>query len=188
MKKLSDEQLLQLQTYLQGINTILGLTPSNASVPQPMASIFQPSIPKKRKIPSPRFTSATFRYRWLDTHPQLLIRLYQHLLRAQWIAPDTKPDDFCALFEGMESPCKIRWTGSAMQLAYLIRILTERQYISLPTGIGKWTCVYSHFVNRNGRTFTGFNSLHIPLKSRQAIEQLAHLLCPDSVRQHHQRQ
>lgn len=47
MNTLSDEQLLQLQTFLRGINAILGLTPSNASEPGYLAHVPYPSISKK---------------------------------------------------------------------------------------------------------------------------------------------
>ena len=91
-----------------------------------------PSYKPKVKRPTPRVTNATFTYRWLTTAPQCITKLYQFLLRAKWIAADTNPDEFVSLFTGKESNARIKWTGSNLQLAYLIRVMTERNYISIP--------------------------------------------------------
>ena len=127
-----------------------------------------------------RVTSSTFTYRWLATAPQRITTLYQYLLRAQWIAADTQPDDFFTLFIGKASNIRIKWTGSNLQLAYLIRVMTERNYISTPKRVGKWTCVYNHFVDKNSRQLPRLNSLHIPTKSKLAVEQMAELLNPNT--------
>ena len=127
-----------------------------------------------------RVTSSTFTYRWLATAPQRITTLYQYLLRAQWIAADTQPDDLFTLFTGKASNIRIKWTGSNLQLAYLIRVMTERNYISIPKRVGKWTCVYNHFVDKNSRQLPRLNSLHIPTKSKLAVEQMAELLNPNT--------
>jgi hypothetical protein len=132
------------------------------------------------KRPAPRVTNATFTYRWLATAPQRITMLYQYLLCAQWIAADTQPDDFFTLFTGKASNIRIKWTGSNLQLAYLIRVMTERNYISIPKRVGKWTCVYNHFVDKNSRQLPRLNSLHIPTKSKLAVEQMAELLNPNT--------
>ena len=127
-----------------------------------------------------RVTSSTFTYRWLATAPQRITTLYQYLLRAQWIASDTNPDDFFSLFTGKESNVRIKWTGSNLQLAYLIRVITEHNYISTPKRVGKWTCVYNHFVDKNSRQLPKLSRLHIPKKSKSAVEQMAELLNPNT--------
>ena len=132
------------------------------------------------KRTTPCVTSATFTYRWLATAPQRITMLYQYLLCAQWIAADTQPDDFFTLFTGKASNIRIKWTGSNLQLAYLIRVMTERNYISTPKRVGKWTCVYNHFVDKNSRQLPRLNSLHIPTKSKLAVEQMAELLNPNT--------
>ena len=141
-----------------------------------------PPPPRKpqAKRTTPCVTSATFTYRWLTTHPNRITILYQYLLRAQWIAADTQPDDFFTLFTGKASNIRIKWTGSNLQLAYLIRVMTERNYISTPKRVGKWTCVYNHFVDKNSRQLPRLNSLHIPTKSKLAVEQMAELLNPNT--------
>ena len=141
-----------------------------------------PTSPRKtqaKRIPC-HVTTATFTYRWLLTAPNRITKLYQFLLHAQWIAADTKPDDFFTLFTGKASNIRIKWTGSNLQLAYLIRVMTERNYISTPKRVGKWTCVYNHFVDKNSRQLPRLNSLHIPTKSKLAVEQMAELLNPNT--------
>ena len=129
---------------------------------------------------TPRVTTASFTYRWLTTTPHCITKLYQYLLRAQWIASDTNPDDFFSIFTGKESNARIKWIGSNLQLAYLIRLMTERNYIFIPKRVGKWTCVYNHFVDKNSRQLPRLNSLHIPTKSKLAVEKMAELLNPNT--------
>mgnify|MGYP006992071859 FL=1 len=132
------------------------------------------------KRTTPRVTNATFTYRWLATAPQRITKLYQFLLRAQWIAADTNPDDFFSIFSGQASNARIKWIGSNLQLAYLIRVITEQNYISTPKRVGKWTCVYNHFVDKNSRQLPKLSRLHIPKKSKYAVEQMAELLNPNT--------
>lgn len=172
---LTSAQLAELQHCFQRINDILGLS---ISLTDAHHSDAQRPCARPRKRTAHRVTTATFTYRWLASAPQRITLLYQHLLRAQWITADTTPDDFFSLFEGKDTPVHIKWTGSNLQLAYLIRVLTERTYITTPQGTGKWTCVYNHFVDRHNRQLPKLNSLHTPLKSKMAIEQLAELLNP----------
>ena len=138
-----------------------------------------PSYKPKVKRPTQRVTNATFTYRWLTTAPHRITNLYQYLLRAQWIAADTNPDDFFSLFTGIESNAQIKWTGSNLQLAYLIRVMTERNYISIPKRVGKWTCVYNHFVDKHNCQLRNLNALHIPLRSKMAVKQMAEILNPN---------
>ena len=177
------------------------VTPTNAQLGKLLASYFStsndalainfrkhysptisPTSPRKPKAKrtTPRVTTATFTYRWLATAPQRITTLYQYLLRATWIAADTQPDDFFTLFTGKASNIRIKWTGSNLQLAYLIRVMTERNYISIPKRVGKWTCVYNHFVDKNSRQLPRLNCLHIPTKSKLVVEQMAELLNPNT--------
>ena len=135
-----------------------------------------PSYKPKVKRPTQRVTNATFTYRWLATAPQRITTLYQYLLRAKWIAADTTPDDFLAIFSGNATNCQIRWTGKKTYLVYLFRLLTDKKYISTPKGIGRWMIVGSHFIDTHNRLFTLLNSQRIPVKAQQTIEQLSELL------------
>lgn len=164
-------QLAELQNCLQRINDILGLSITISDVHTTHRSS---ACPRKRI--TPRVTTATFTYRWLANAPQRITTLYQYLLRAQWIAADTNPDDFLAIFSGETTNCKIRWISKKTHLVYLFRLLTDRQYISTPKGIGRWMIVGSHFVDTHHRPFAFLNSQRIPVKAQPAIEQLAELL------------
>lgn len=172
-------------------------TPTNAQLGKLLASYFStsndalaihfrkhysptisPTLPRttKTKRTTPRVTNATFTYRWLATAPHRITTLYQYLLRAKWIAADTTPDDFLAIFSGEVTNCKIRWTGKKTHLVYLFRLLTDRQYISTPKGIGRWMIVGSHFIDAHSRQFTFLNCQRIPVKAQRAIDHLAELL------------
>ena len=166
-----------LASYLSTSNDALAINFRRHYAPTPILTSPR-KTPAKR--PAPRVTNATFTYRWLATAPQRITTLYQYLLCAQWIAADTQPDDFFTLFTGKASNIRIKWTGSNLQLAYLIRVMTERNYISTPKRVGKWTCVYNHFVDKNSRQLPRLNSLHIPTKSKLAVEQMAELLNPNT--------
>ena len=173
---LTPAQLAELQNCLQRIHDILGVSTPISDAHTTM----HPSSTRSRKRPTQRVTNATFTYRWLATAPYRITKLYQYLLRAQWIASDTNPDDFFSLFTGKESNVRIKWTGSNLQLAYLIRVITEQNYISTPKRVGKWTCVYNHFVDKNSRQLPKLSRLHIPKKSKSAVEQMAELLNPNT--------
>ena len=170
-KTVTPKQLAELQNCLQRINDILGL-----SITISDAHTTHRSSACSRKRTTLRVTNATFTYRWLATHPKRITELYQYLLRAQWIAADTNPDDFLAIFSGGTTNCKIRWTGRKTHLVFLFRLLTDCQYISTPKGIGRWMIVGCHFVDTHYRSFTFLNSQRVPIKAQPAIEQLAELL------------
>ena len=144
----------------------------------PTISPTSPRTTKTKRL-TPRVTNATFTYRWLTTSPNRITNLYQYLLRARWIASDTNPDDFFSLFTGKESNARIKWTGSNLQLAYLIRVMTEQNYIFNPKRVGKWTCVYNHFVDKHNCQLRNLNALHIPLRSKMAVKQMAEILNPN---------
>lgn len=165
-------QLTELQNCLQRIHDILGVSTPISDAHTTM----HPSSTRSRKRPTQRVTNATFTYRWLTTAPHRITNLYQYLLRAKWIASDTPPDDFLAIFSGEVTNCKIRWTGKKTYLVYLFRLLTDKKYISTPKGIGRWMIVGSHFIDAHNRLFTLLNSQRIPVKAQQTIEQLSELL------------
>ena len=166
-----------LATYFSTSNDALAITFRNHY--SPTTSSTPPRKPKAKRT-TPRVTTTSFTYRWLTTAPQRITTLYQYLLRAQWIAYDTNPDDFFSIFTGKESNARIKWIGSNLQLAYLIRLMIERNYISIPKRVGKWTCVYNHFVDKNSRQLPRLNSLHIPTKSKLVVDQMAELLNPNT--------
>lgn len=171
-KSITSAQLAELQNCLQRINDILGLSITISDVHTTHRSS---ACPRKRPT-TQRVTNATFTYRWFATAPNRITTLYQYLLRAKWIDSDTNPDDFLAIFSGNTTNCQIRWTGKKPHLVYLFRLLTDRQYLSIPKGVGRWMIVGSHFVDTHHRPFAFLNSQRIPVKAQPAIEQLAELL------------
>ena len=174
-KSITSAQLAELQNCLQRINDILGLSITISDVHTTHRSS---ACPRKRT--TPRVTNATFTYRWLATAPQRITMLYQHLLKAQWIAPDTNPDDFSAIFEGNPSTARIKWIGKQAFLYYLIRQLVDLQLVSIPQNASVWQIVESHFLDKNSRPFHNFNKQKKPIKAKAAIDKLIEILQPSA--------
>ena len=174
-KSITSAQLAELQNCLQRINDILGLSITISDVHTTHCSSTYP-----RKRTTPRVTTATFAYRWLATNPQRITTLYQHLLKAQWIAPDTNPDDFSAIFEGNPSTVRIKWIGKQAYLYYLIRQLVDLQLVSIPQNASVWQIVESHFLDKNSRPFHNFNKQKEPIKAKAAIDKLIEILQPSA--------
>lgn len=131
----------------------------------------------KTKTNAAKITSATFTYRWIKTDEHRIAELYQRLLRAKWI-DEKNPDNFMELFSGKESNCKIKWIGTRQHLAYLFKLLIEREYIIEPQSVGKWVVVCSHFVDKNSRQFRNMNKLADPVKANAVIDMMAEILNP----------
>ena len=174
-KSITSAQLAELQNCLQRINDILGLSITISDVHTTHCSS---TCPRKRT--TPRVTNATFTYRWFATAPQRITMLYQHLLKARWIAPDTNPDDFSAIFEGNPSTARIKWIGKQAYLYYLIRQLVDLQLVSIPQNASVWQIVESHFLNKNSRPFHDFNKQKEPIKAKAAIDKLIEILQPSA--------
>ena len=174
-KTITPAQLAELQNCLQRINDILGL-----SITISDAHTTHRSSTCLRKRTTPRVTNATFTYRWFATAPQRITSLYQHLLKAQWIAPDTNPDDFCAIFEGNPSTARIKWIGKQAFLYYLIRQLADLQLVSIPQNASVWQIVESHFLDKNSRPFHDFNKQKEPIRAKATIDKLIEILQPSA--------
>ena len=174
---LTPAQLAELQNCLQRIHDILGVSTPISDAHTTM----HPSSTRSRKRPTTqRVTNATFTYRWFATAPQRITSLYQHLLKAQWIAPDTNPDDFSAIFEGNPSTARIKWIGKQAYLYYLIRQLVDLQLVSIPQNASVWQIVESHFLDKNSRPFHNFNKQKEPIKAKAAIDKLIEILQPSA--------
>ena len=134
----------------------------------------------KTKRTNAAVTEATFIYRHAPKHAARIVTLYQHLLKAQWIAPDTNPDDFSAIFEGNPSTARIKWIGKQAFLYYLIRQLVDLQLVSIPQNASVWQIVESHFLDKNSRPFHDFNKQKEPIKAKAAIDKLIEILQPSA--------
>ena len=174
-RSITSAQLAELQNCLQRINDILGLS---ITISDAHTTHRYSACPRKRT--APRVTNATFTYRWLATAPQRITSLYQHLLKAQWIAPDTNPDDFSAIFEGNPSSARIKWIGKQAFLYYLIRQLVDLQLVSIPQNASVWQIVESHFLDKNSRPFHNFNKQKEPIRAKAAIDKLIEILQPSA--------
>ena len=174
-KSITSAQLAELQNCLQRINDILGLS---ITISDAHTTHRYSACPRKRT--APRVTNATFTYRWFATAPQRITTLYQHLLKAQWITPDTNPDDFSAIFEGNPSTAPIKWIGKQAFLYYLIRQLVDLQLVSIPQNASVWQIVESHFLDKNSRPFHHFNKQKEPIKAKAAIDKLIDILQPSA--------
>lgn len=131
------------------------------------------------KKTEPKIVPSTFTYRWIDDQETRILQLYQYmLLGVKWIDKNTDSDEFCNLFRGEDCDSKVKWIGKQSQLYYLIKVLLEKDYIRKPKGVGQWIIVQSHFVDKDSRMFTDFNSQKKPAKTADTIEQMAEILNP----------
>ena len=99
------------------------------------------NLPKKQKGKKKRKTVAT-------NNMPMTIKYYSHgnnsLVNKQrrrvnllnkkwtewgWIDPDTKPEDFDSLFEGISRHCNIVWKKSVTMLTFLLQELLKQEYI-----------------------------------------------------------
>ena len=131
----------------------------------------------KRTI-TPKLQAATFSYRYKST--QKLTQLYQCLLNAKWIAADTKPDDFLAIFSGEKSTARVKWIGKPAYLYYLIRRGVESQLISLPDGGKIWQITESHFTDSNSRPLHDLRKQKEPKTAIPAIKVMLKILEPSA--------
>lgn len=96
--------------------------------------------------------------------------LRQTLIKAEWIARDTQPDDFDKLFSGKINNAKVTWTNKAGKgmLLFLFRQMYKQQKISIPYGYHLATILESHFVDPDGHYLSNLNNskdcrMHLPV-------------------------
>lgn len=180
MITLTTSQCSALQQHVDAILSILRSAAVSEDAPSVESSAVtaKPHIAQPPKRRSAKITQATFRYNYAPQHAKRIVNLYQHLLRAKWIAKETSPDDFCAVFSGEPSHAKVKWAGTQQHLFYLIRTLSDRRLITMPDSIGIWQITESHFLNKNSRPFHNFNKQKEPAKAKLAIERLVDMLDP----------
>ena len=125
------------------------------------------------RLRTPKLQTATFTYRYWQKTTMPITLLYQCLLQAKWIAPDTNPDDFLALFSGENSTARVKWIAKPSYLYGLIRRAIEQELISIPANGKLWQIVESHFVDTNSRSF---HNLHKQKESKTAIPTIEKML------------
>ena len=174
-KSITSAQLAELQNCLQRINDILGLS---ITISDAHTTHRSSACPRKRT--TPRVTNATFTYRWLANAPQRITTLYQYLLRAQWIAADTKPEDFLAIFSGQPSTARIKWIEKQSYLYYLIRRALEKDLIYIPNKRKIWQVTESHFMDGCSRPFHEIRKQKVPKTAIPTIEKMLEILQPST--------
>ena len=174
-KSITSAQLAELQNCLQRINDILGLSITISDVHTTHRSS---AFPRKRT--TPRVTNATFTYRWLATASHRITTLYQYLLRAQWIAADTNPDDFLAIFSGQPSTTRVKWIEKQSYLYYFIRRAVDKELIYIPNKRKIWQVTESHFIDGYNRPFYEIRKQKVPKTAISTIEKMLEILLPST--------
>ena len=132
------------------------------------------------RVRTPKLQTATFTYRYWQKSTMPITQLYQCLLQAKWIAPDTNPDDFLALFSGENSTARVKWIAKPSYLYGLIRRAIEQELISIPTSAKLWQIVESHFVDSNSRPFHNFHKQKESKTAIPTIETMLKILQPSA--------
>ena len=166
-----------LASYLSTSNDALAINFRKHYAPTISATLLQKT---KTKRINAAVTEATFIYRHAPKYASRIVMLYQHLLKAKWIAPDTTPDDFFSIFSGQPSTARVKWIDKQAYLYYLIRQLVDLQLIALPQNASVWQIVESHFLNKSSRPFQHFNKQKEPIKAKAAIDKLIEILQPSA--------
>ena len=142
--------------------------------------------PSKRPNAHHFLETRTFIYRYNNARPEdsrRLPLLFQFLTKEHhhtksYLEPETKPDEFYALFNGELSDIVITWTGSKQDLYYFIKRLKERNLIEIPQSLTIWTITQNHFSDRRGNYFEDMRNQHNPKTSLPVIERLIDILDP----------
>lgn len=143
--------------------------------------------PSKRPNAHHFLETRTFIYRYNNARPEdsrRLPLLFQFLTKEHhntksYIEPETKPDDFYALFNGELSDTVVTWTGSKQDLYYFIKRLKERNLIEIPQSLTIWSIItQNHFSDRRGNYFEDMRNQHNPKTSLPVIERLIDILDP----------
>ena len=157
---------------------LLGLKPSSE---KPETKVKRPRKPKPARI-----VEDVYKYVWLNEHDGMLrlIKLYQLLTddRFKLLDKNVTPNDWCALFMGEAKPFTMKWIGPQAHLRYLFKLLIQKKYITFDSKSAKqWEILGSHFLNRQGKPFTDWDSQKDPKRGAKILDRLAEVLniCSD---------
>ena len=167
----------------QQFRTHLPLTDVEDVMPSAKSTTARPS---KRPNAHHFLETRTFIYRYNNARPEdsrRLPLLFQFLTKEHhhtksYLEPETKPDDFYALFNGELSDTVVTWTGSKQDLYYFIKRLKERNLIEIPQSLTIWSITQNHFSDRRGNYFEDMRNQHNPKTSQPTIERLIDILDP----------
>ena len=167
----------------QQFRTHLPLTDVEDVMPSAKSTTARPS---KRPNAHHFLETRTFIYRYNNARPEdsrRLPLLFQFLTKEHhhtksYLEPETKPDDFYALFNGELSNVVVTWCGSKQDLYYFIKRLKERNLIEIPKSLTIWSITQNHFSDRRGNYFEDMRNQHNPKTSQPTIERLIDILDP----------
>lgn len=167
----------------QQFRTHLPLTDVEDVTPSAKSTTARPS---KRPNAHHFLETRTFIYRYNNARPEdsrRLPLLFQFLTKEHhhtksYLEPETKPDEFYALFNGELSNVVVTWCGSKQDLYYFIKRLKERNLIEIPQSLTIWTITQNHFSDRRGNYFEDMRNQHNPKTSQPTIERLIDILDP----------
>lgn len=167
----------------QQFRTHLPLTDVEDVMPSAKSTTARPS---KRPNAHHFLETRTFIYRYNNARPEdsrRLPLLFQFLTKEHhntksYLEPETKPDDFYALFNGELSNVVVTWCGSKQDLYYFIKRLKERNLIEIPQSLTIWSVTQNHFSDRRGNYFEDMRNQHNPKTSLPVIERLIDILDP----------
>ena len=167
----------------QQFRTHLPLTDVEDVMPSAKSTTARPS---KRPNAHHFLETRTFIYRYNNARPEdsrRLPLLFQFLTKEHhhtksYLEPETKPDDFYALFNGELSNVVVTWCGSKQDLYYFIKRLKERNLIEIPQSLTIWSITQNHFSDRRGNYFEDMRNQHNPKTSLPVIERLIDILDP----------
>lgn len=167
----------------QQFRTHLPLTDVEDVMPSAKSTTARPS---KRPNAHHFLETRTFIYRYNNARPEdsrRLPLLFQFLTKEHhhtksYLEPETKPDDFYALFNGELSNVVVTWCGSKQDLYYFIKRLKERNLIEIPQSLTIWSITQNHFSDRRGNYFEDMRNQHNPKTSQPTIERLIDILDP----------
>ena len=167
----------------QQFRTHLPLTDVEDVMPSAKSTTARPS---QRPNAHHFLETRTFIYRYNNARPEdsrRLPLLFQFLTKEHhhtksYLEPETKPDDFYALFNGELSNVVVTWCGSKQDLYYFIKRLKERNLIEIPKSLTIWSITQNHFSDRRGNYFEDMRNQHNPKTSLPVIERLIDILDP----------
>ena len=99
--------------------------------------------------------------------------VFQFLVEKKWIANNSDPDAFLALFSGKNSDKTIVWLKAKGVLHDLFKMLIDENIISCPEGYSYLQITSSHFTDKDGNYLTDLNSGY---KGKKIQTDLSHIL------------
>ena len=166
-----------LASYLSTSNDALAINFRKHYAPTISATLLQKT---KTKRINAAVTEATFIYRHAPKYASRIVMLYQHLLKAKWIAPDTTPDDFFSIFSGQPSTARVKWIEKQSYLYYFIRRAVDKELIYIPNKRKKWQVTESHFMDGCSRPFHEIRKQKVPKTAIPTIEKMLEILLPST--------